>query len=71
MFDCFEWVTVTSKWDPHQWKKNEMNKIFIVDEGEHAIEKRLLDLSSTGFNGLAALRDKRVFLFTATLTDYS
>ena len=70
MFDCWDKVTVSAVWEPKEWRKNEKNKIFIVDEGEEAIERRLLDLTPTGFTGLAALRDKRVFLFTATLTDY-
>ena len=70
IFDCAEFVSVTAEWDPAQWRKNEKNKIFVVDEGEIAIEQQLLDLTPKGFNGLAALRDKRVFMFTATLTDY-
>ena len=49
---------------------NKKNKIFLIDEGEEVIERRLLDVTKDGFNGLLGLRDLRVFLFTATLTDY-
>ena len=63
-------VTVVSRWDPTGWRMNVKNKIFIIDEGEEVIEKRLLDLTKDGFQGLAGLKDFRVFLFTATLTDY-
>ena len=70
MFDCAELVTVTAEWEPNAWLSNPRNKIFVVDEGEEAIETRLLDLTPKGLNGLAALRDRQTFLYTATLTEY-
>ena len=63
-------MTVTHVWAPVQWRQNPKNKIFLIDEGEEAIETRLIDVTPAGFHGLLALRDHRVFLFTATLTDY-
>ena len=70
MFDCSAKVTVTCKWAPTEWRMNSKNKIFLIDEGEEVIERRLLDVKKEGFTGLLGLRDMRVFLFTATLTDY-
>ena len=70
MFDCSGKVTVTCRWDPNEWKMNRKNKVFLVDEGEEVIERRLLDVKKEGFQGLLGLRDMRVFLFSATLTDY-
>ena len=70
MFDCMNKVLVTANWQPKKWLENPRNKIFVVDEGEDAIEKRLLELTPAGFTGLAALRDRKTVLFTATLTNY-
>ena len=70
MFDCSGKVTVTCRWDPEEWKMNRKNKVFLIDEGEEVIERRLLDLKKEGFTGLLGLRDFKVVLFTATLTDY-
>ena len=70
MFKCRTRVTVTAEWDTKGWLSNARNKLFLIDDAEECIEKRLLDLTSTGFKGLAALKKVRTFLFTATLTDY-
>ena len=70
MFKCRTRVTVTAEWDARGWLSNARNKLFLIDDAEECIEKRLLDLTSTGFKGLAALKKVRTFLFTATLTEY-
>ena len=61
---------VTNVWDPKGWLSDANNKFFIIDEAEDVIEGNLLGLNGSGFTGLAALRSKKVFCFTATLTDY-
>ena len=63
-------VLVTCTWDPAGWKNDANNRIFIIDEAEDVIEGNLLGLNGSGFTGLAALKGKKVFCFTATLTDY-
>ena len=70
LFDCAGRVMVTSNWQPKKWLENPKNTLFVIDEGEDCIEKRLLELTPQGFTGLVALKDARTALFTATLTDY-
>ena len=70
LFDCADKVLISSNWQPKKWLENDKNKIFVVDEGEDAIEKMLIDVTPQGFQGLMALREKKTVLFSATLTDY-
>ena len=70
MFPNSHAVVVTDYWDPCEWVKGNSNDIFIIDEAEEVIENYLLGLQGTYFNGLIAPFEKRVFCFTATLTDY-
>ena len=70
MFDKHWAINVTTSWDPKGWIADANNKIFIIDECEDVIESNLLGLNGAGFTGLVVLRGKKVFCFTATLTDY-
>ena len=70
MFDMAWAINVTTVWDPRGWVADPSNKIFIIDECEDVIEANLIGLNGAGFTGLVALRTKKVFCFTATLTDY-
>ena len=71
MFECAAKVLVTHNWEPLEWLERPELVYFLIDEGEDVIEKNLLDLTLQGFQGLAALKDKRTVLYTATLTDYN
>ena len=70
MFDKHWAINVTTSWDPKGWIADANNKIFIIDECEDVIESNLLGLNGAGFTGLVALKTKKVFCFTATLTNY-
>ena len=70
MFDMAWAINVTTVWDPRGWVADPSNKIFIIDECEDVIEANLIGLNGAGFTGLVALRTKKVFCFTATLTAY-
>ena len=61
---------MTSDWEPWTWRQSYPNAFYVIDEAETLIANRLVDLNEEGYNGLVALNDKFIWMFSATLTDY-
>ena len=70
LFPCEDDVVVTSEWEPWEWRNTYQKALYVIDEAETLIADKLVDLNEDGYNGLVALNDKVIWMFTATLTDY-
>ena len=70
LFPCEDDVVVTSEWEPWEWRNTYQKALYVIDEAETLIADKLVDLNEDGYNGLVALHDKVIWMFTATLTDY-
>ena len=63
-------MIITNHWDLAEWRKLP-KAVFFFDEGEQLVEERLLGCSADeDFTGLAALHDRKMCLFSATLSPY-
>ena len=70
MFPYHNGMLITGKWDTEAWLSYP-HVMFIFDEAEELISNRLLDMrADVDFAGLMRLKGKKMFLFTATLSEY-
>ena len=52
------------------WRRDYKNAIFIIDEAEQMFEHHMLDMRLDSFQGLAGMRNDKIWFFTATLSIY-